>query len=185
MALRIPLTPDQTLQTEFHEIERRLRRLERATGTSVGTTNLRVIGGGSGTVNLQPILDRLDALEQQVADMGDPASEIPDFGAEGPTAMRGLVPSPGSPTSPTGISGQVLISNATWGYPFRGLVSVVTSGDQTDPAIDVLCIEAGLQVGGSLHAANIVARDVNVFGYLKVNGVLACSEYELSLAGLV
>jgi hypothetical protein len=115
MALRIPLTSDQTLQTEFHEIERRLRKLEHATGTVAGTTNIRVIGGGGGgaTVDLKPILERLDLLETQVAAGSDPASLIPNFGPEGATSVRGLVPEPGSAAQPTGIAGHVLLADAT------------------------------------------------------------------------
>jgi hypothetical protein len=162
LSLRIPLTPDQTLQTEFHEIERRLRKLEKETGTSAGSS-IRIVntGGGTGAVNLQPIYDRIKAIEDNINNLPSPITS--DFGGVGPSSVHGLVPAPGVPQPPTGVAGHVLLEDGTWGFPFRGLVSVVTSGAQTDPPYDVVDIATGLSVG-NVQAADIECYNLNVRG---------------------
>lgn len=154
MSLRIPLTSDQTLQVEFHEIERRLRRLEKATTSE--TTSIRVIGsGGTGAADLTSIYNRLAALEAAVA------LEVPNLGPVGLAAQAGLAPSPGLGLPPTGVAQHLLTENATWGFPFRGLIGVETSGEQTDPPYDVVNLQAALTVG-HVSAGNIVAADTSV-----------------------
>lgn len=185
MSLRIPLTKDQTLQTEFHEIERRLRKLERATGTAVGHTTVQVIGGGGGVSisDFRTVIERIENLEELVAGIGDP-SEIPDFGNVGPAALRGLVPSPDTPLAPEGVAQHVLTEDNNWGFPFRGLVQVVTSGEQSDPPNDVLSIQASVNTG-NLSAGEIHTSNVTVMGYLKLRGTFATCEDDLSVAGLI
>ena len=96
MSLRIPLSPDLTLQTEFHEIERRLRKLEKATGTSAGSSvRITTTNTGAAVVNLQPIYDRLNVLEETLANLPEPVTN--DFGAVGAASFHGLVPAPGVP----------------------------------------------------------------------------------------
>jgi hypothetical protein len=162
MSLRIPLSPDQTLQTEFHEIERRLRKLEKATGVTAGSSRVLIAGNsGTGVVNLQPIYDRLNDLEDALA--GLPAPVTNDFGGVGSGAIHGLVPSPGIYAPPTGIARHILLEDGTWGFPFRGLVQVVTSGSQTDLAYDVLDINAALHLI-SMSAADITCGNFTVLG---------------------
>lgn len=185
MSLRIPLSPDQTLQTEFHEIERRLRRLEKRTGVSAGSTTIQVLGGGVGVTNLQPLITRIEALEAVVAAIPDPDDfDIDVFGAVGPSSATGIVPEPGVVEPPEGLETHVLLEDATWGYPLRGLVMVATEGSQTDPPYDVVDIHGGLHTGG-VSAGEIVAGKVIVLGPLVLAGYIACSEDELTLAGLV
>jgi len=185
MSLRIPLTSDQTLQVEFHEIERRLRKLEKATGTTASTSIIRVSGGGGGsTVNLQPILDRLEALELQVAEI-PVDEEVPDFKPVGSTAANGLVPSPGTAEPPTGVAQHVLTEDNLWGFPFRGLVEVTTPGDETGDGSDTLDVDGSLHVAGGLSTHRIMAVNVVVLGALILPGYLACCEDDLSVAGLI
>jgi len=176
VSLRIPLTPDQTLQTEFHEIERRLRKLEKATGVQAGSSRVLISGSsGGGTTNLQPIYDRLNALEDAINAIPDPVTN--DFGGVGPTSAHGLVPAPGVPEPPTGVAGHVLLEDGTWGFALRGLVLVATSGEQTDPPFDVVTILGGLHVAGSVEAGEFV-------GKIAPLGYLACNQDELTYAGL-
>jgi hypothetical protein len=162
VSLRIPLSPDQTLQTEFHEIERRLRKLEKATGVTAGSSRVLISGNsGAGAVNLQPIYDRLNDLESAINAIPDPVTN--DFGGVGPAAVHGLVPTPGLLVPPTGIARHVLLEDGTWGFPFRGLVQVVTSGSQTDLAYDVLDINAALHLI-SMSAADITCGNFTVLG---------------------
>jgi hypothetical protein len=165
LSLRIPLTPDQTLQTEFHEIERRLRKLEKTTGvTPGGSVRIVTSGGSSGTtVNLQPIYDRLNDLESAIANLPEPVNN--DFGGVGPSSVHGLVPAPGVPQPPTGEAGHVLLEDGSWGFPFRGLISVATSGEQTSPPYDIVDVTAALQ------AQTISAGDTNVAN-LYTHGVV-------------
>lgn len=159
MTLRIPLTKDQTLQTEFHEIERRLRKLEKATGTASSST-VRIIqsgGGGSTTVNLTPIIARLDALEATVAAIPD--TDFSEFGGVGETSDRGLVPAPGTSLPPTGIAQHLLTESGEWGFPLRGLIDVVTPGDATSAA-DILDIQGSLVVVGHLSAGDVTCSQV-------------------------
>ena len=181
MSLRIPLSPDLTLQTEFHEIERRLRKLEKTTGVTVGgTTSTRLLVSNStttGTVNLQPIYDRLNDLENAVANLPEPITT--DFGGVGVASVHGLVPAPGTAQPPTGVAGHVLLSDGTWGFPFRGLVQVATSGTESDPALDVITILGGLSVLGSVQASELVVSVIHTPGWM------ACCDDELSLRGLL
>lgn len=183
MSLRIPLAPDQTLQTEFHEIERRLRKLERATGVSVVTT-IRVAGGGGSTpvVNLAPLIARIEALEAAIGEVD--LDDLPNLGPVGPTAQKGLAPSPGLYAPPTGVAEHVLTEDAVWGFPVRGLMQVVSSGDET-VSEDRLAVLGSLHLNGGLSADEIVGRKVTILGPLIVSGYLATSEDELSVAGLV
>ena len=155
MSLRIPLTPDQTLQTEFHEIERRLRKLEKATGVGINSSRVLIAGSsGTGTVNLQPIYDRLNDLEAAIAGLPDPITT--DFGGVGPASVHGLVPAPGTAVPPSGVAGHVLLEDGTWGFPFRGLIQVATSGEQTAPPYDLIDINA------ALSAQTLVTGDANI-----------------------
>jgi hypothetical protein len=165
VSLRIPLSPDQTLQTEFHEIERRLRRLEKRTGTTAGNTTIQVLGGGAAQpVNLTSILNRLDALEAALAAIPDPDEfDIAVFGAVGTSSATGVVPAPGVPLPPTGVAQHLLTENATWGFPLRGLIGVATPGTQTDPPYDVVTLSAGL------HAQNAQVSELECHN-LHVNG---------------
>jgi len=149
MTLRVPPRADQTIQTMVQETERRLRRLEQRLGTrSEGaTTIIRTVGGSSSVsmADLTAINERISALEQTVADfISDSGVDVPVFGGVGLTSRRGLVPEPGVRTPPTGLASHVLVEDATWGYPFRGLIRVATSGEQTEPPFDVLNVHAGL-----------------------------------------
>ena len=187
MSLRIPLTRDQTLQVEFHEIERRLRRLERASGVSpAGGPNLvfnSTSSGGGATVNLQPILDRLTALEQTLAGLS--TTNQPDYGAVGAAARNGLVPTPGLSEPPTGVAQHVLTEDNFWGFPLRGLIGVATSGEQTEPPYDVVDVAAGMHVSGPIDVGEILIGTARMVGYLIPNGTLATSEDDLSIAGLI
>jgi hypothetical protein len=161
MSLRIPLSPDQTLQTEFHEIERRLRKLEKATGVTAGSTRVLIAGSsGTGVVNLQPIYDRLNDLEDAINGIPTPVTN--DFGGVGPSSVHGLVPAPGVALPPTGVAGRVLLEDGRWGEPFRGLIGVATPGDETE-AVDVVDINAGLHVGHIL-AADVDCYNLNTHG---------------------
>ena len=165
MTLRIPLSPDQTLQTEFHEIERRLRKLEKAVGQTAGGTTVRVIGSGNGAgVNLQPLVDRITALENAVAGLGGTTpDDLPELGPVGPEAQAGIAPDPGIAEPPTGVAQHLLTEDATWGFPLRGLIGVVTSGEQTDPPYDVVNLLAGLTVG-PISTPRIECTDMVVGG---------------------
>jgi hypothetical protein len=164
MSLRIPIGADQTLQVEFHEVERRLRRLERRTGTSVGSTTLQVIGGGGGsTVDLKPITDRLDALELALASMEEPITN--DFGANGPAAVHGLVPTPGTFVPPTGVGDHVLKEDATWGFPLRGLIGAATPGDETTGS-DTVNLLANLIATGKVVSSGLEALEIRSHGIL-------------------
>jgi hypothetical protein len=170
VSLRIPLSPDQTLQTEFHEIERRLRKLEKTTGVTAGSSRVLIAGpSGTGVVNLQPIYDRLNDLEAAIN--GLPAPVTNDFGGVGSGAVHGLVPSPGIYAPPAGIARHVLLEDGTWGFPFRGLVQVVTSGAQTDLPYEVLDINAGLHAF-YLSVGVLEVGDVNVSGTFVIDGGL-------------
>jgi hypothetical protein len=161
LTLRIPLSPDQTLAVEFHEIERRLRKLEKATGTG-SNSSVRIIqsGGGGSTTDLTPILSRLNALEAAVAVIPD--TDFSEFGGVGEESDRGLVPAPGTSLPPTGLAGHVLVEDGEWGFPFRGLVQVATSGEQDSPPYDVLNVQAGLSAG-SIVAGDIECTDLTVY----------------------
>ena len=175
MSLRIPLTSDQTLQVEFHEIERRLRRLEKTTGTqATSNTTVQFVGGGvTQKVDLKPITDRLDALEDAVTDLADPASVIGDFGGVGSTASRGLVPTPGVPSPPTGVAQHLVTESGSWGFPLRGLMGAVTSGSHTDIATDVIGITSSLTIAGTAYG---------VFSGIWVpSGYFACNQDEVDL----
>jgi hypothetical protein len=162
MALRIPLSPDQTLQTEFHEVERRLRALEKRTGVTVGSS-IRVVNTSSGAgvpINLQPFLDRLTALEQQVNNLPTPVTN--NFGGVGATSAAGLVPAPGVPEPPTGLSEHLILENGAWGYPFRGMIQRATVDSlQLSETLDIL---GSLSVSGGLAVDEITCRDVTVLG---------------------
>jgi hypothetical protein len=117
---------------------------------------VRVIGSGNGSagVNLQPLLDRITALENAVAGMGG-SDDLPELGPVGADAQAGIAPDPGIAEPPTGVAQHLLTEDATWGFPLRGLVGVVTSGEQTEPPYDVVNLNAGLHVG-HVQAADIV-----------------------------
>ena len=186
VSLRIPLTSDQTLQTEFHEIERRLRRLEKSVGVTVSQTVLRTSTSSSSSVNLQPIYDRLTALEAAMVALGSfGIDDLPDFGGVGATEARGLVPTPGFAEPPTGVAQHLLTESGEWGFPLRGLVSVVTATDQTDLPYDVLEVSAGMHVGGPVSVGEVLANTVRMVGYLIPNGTLVTCEDDLSVAGLI
>ncbi len=188
MSLRIPLGSDQTLQVEFHEIERRLRRLERASGVSpAGGPNLifnsTSSGSGGTAINLQPILDRLTALETALSLIS--TTNPPDYGAVGASARNGLVPTPGLAEPPTGVAQHVLTEDNFWGFPFRGLIGVATSGEQTDLPYDVVDVSAALHVAGPFSVADLLVGTARVIGYLIPSGTLATCEDDLSIAGLI
>ena len=186
MSLRIPLTSDQTLQTEFHEIERRLRKLEKTTGVTVSQTVLRSSGTSSGTVNLGPIYDRLTALETALVALGSfGIDDLPDYGLVGATETRGLVPTPSFAEPPTGVAQHVLTEDNYWGFPLRGLIGVSTSGEQTDPPYDVVDVAAGMHVSGPIAVGEILIGTARVIGYLIPNGTLATCEDDLSISGLI
>lgn len=170
MSLRIPLTPDQTLQTEFHEIERRLRKLEKGLGVTAGPSSvIRVSGGGGGTsVNLQPIYDRLDVIETTLLDLAA-APAIANYRVVGTSSAAGLVPDPGTSEPPTGVAQHVLTEDNEWGFPLRGLIGVATSGEQTDQPNDIVNVHSGLHVG-SVTAATIEVVDLHVYGELDLDG---------------
>jgi len=110
-------------------------------------------------------------------------TSIPEFGPVGTNASSGIVPSPEQYEPPSGIADEYLQEDATWGFPFRGLVGVTTDGD-TDPT-DKLEVLGGLHVSADLSTDEIVVRKVTVLGTLLLPGVLATSEDELSVAGLL
>lgn len=185
MALRIPLTRDQTVQTEFHEIERRLRKLERKTGVTVGgsVTTIQSIGGTSSSVNLGPILDRLDAIEAALLALPDPDDvDFAVFGGVGATASSGAVPDPGTHLPPTGVADHVLKENATWGFPLRGLVQVTTPGDITFAA-DSVNVLGSVGVAGDVSADEVDCRRVLTIEGVSIEG----DSYQLrsDLRGLV
>lgn len=187
MSLRIPLTSDQTLQTEFHEIERRLRKLEKTTGVTVSQTVLRSSGTSSGTVNLGPIYDRLTALETALVALGSfGIDDLPDFGGVGATEARGLVPTPGFAEPPTGVAQHLLTESGEWGFPLRGLIGVSTSGEQTDPPYDVVDLSAGVHIAGPVAVGELLVSMARVVGLLLIpGGTLATCEDDLSVAGLI
>lgn len=162
LTLRIPLSKDQTLAVEFHEIERRLRKLEKATGTGSNATVRIIQSGGSGgtTVNLTPIIARLDALEATVGAIPD--TDFDEFGGVGEESDHGLVPAPGTSEPPTGVAQHLLTEDGTWGFPLRGLIGVATSGEQDTPPYDVVNIQAGLSAA-SIVAGDIECNDLTVY----------------------
>jgi hypothetical protein len=164
MSLRIPLGVDQTTQVEFHEIERRLRKLERAVGQAAGNTTVRVIGSGNGSagVNLQPLLDRITALENAVAGLGG-SDDLPELGPVGSEAQAGIAPDPGIAEPPTGVAQHLLTEDATWGFPLRGLVGVETSGEQTEPPYDVVNLNAALHAG-HMSTSNMECFNLHIHG---------------------
>jgi len=174
VTLRVPLGGDQTLQVEFHEIERRLRALEgKVLGVSrPGVTSTLTVIGGAAT-NLQPIEERLSSLETIVAELeANPevdVSAIPVFGAVGSTSAKGLVLEPGQREPPTGLAEHVLKEDATWGFPYRGLVRVATPGTQTEPPSDVV------NVHGSLSARHLEVSDIECYN-LHVHGDIEYSD---------
>ena len=183
MSLRIPLAPDQTLAVEFHEIERRLRKLERETGVSSVST-IRVTGAGSSVpVNLSGILARLAALEAAIGTVD--VDSLPNLGPVGAGAQKGLAPSPGLALPPTGVAQHLLNEDAEWGFPLRGLVDVSTSGEHTDSPYDVVNVSAGVHVSGPVSFGDVFAQTVRVMGYLIPSGILVTCEDDLSIAGLI
>ena len=172
MALRIPLSPDMTLQTEFHEIERRLRRLERNLGTGAGESHITVVAGSSGggpqpaaAVDLSAIYARLDALEDTVATL-DTAS-IPVFMPAGSSSAQGIVPDPGNAAAPVGLEEHLLKEDATWGFPLRGLVKVAKGTDDVTTLREVLDVLGGLHVAGDLTAADLEIFNLHTHGYVE------------------
>ena len=183
MSLRIPLAPDQTLSVEFHEIERRLRKLERETGVSSVST-IRVTGGGSSApVNLSGIYARLEALEASLGEID--VDDLPNLGPVGDAAQKGLAPSPGLAEPPTGVAQHLLTEDAVWGFPFRGLVGVSTSGEHTDIPYDVLDVLSGVHIGGPVSVGELLVNTARVAGYLIPSGILVTCEDDLSVAGLI
>lgn len=187
MSLRIPLSRDQTLAVEFHEIERRLRKLERSTGVSVAHSTIIATGNGNGSgtsVDLTGIQARLDALEATVSALVNvDDTSISVFGGVGPSSAEGTVPAPGVPLPPTGLAEHVLLEDASWGYPLRGLVQVATSGEDT--AQDMVNVEGHLQVLGTLSSGEVVTDTAKVIGFLLLNGNFGTCEDDLSVAGLI
>jgi len=187
VSLRIPLTSDQTLQVEFHEVERRLRRLEHRTGVTVAgsVTTIQTFGsGGNGSApNLNPILARLDAIETALANLPEMDDiDFPVFGGVGGTSSSGAVPEPGTHLPPTGVADHVLKEDATWGFPLRGLVQVTTPGDTTFAA-DNVNVLGSVGLAGDLSADEVDCRRV-----LTIDGVsLEGDSYQLrsDLRGLV
>lgn len=169
MSLRIPLAREQTTPVEFHEIERRLRRLERATGTGVGpNTRVTVIGAsGGGTVNLTSILARIEALEDYISTLPNPIETYQDFGGVGATSNHGLVPAPGTSEPPDGLAQHLLTESGTWGFPHRGLLHVVTPGDETSGS-DTVNMQGNLTALGTLSGYAVEAGSITVTG--TVNG---------------
>ena len=167
MSLRIPLTRDQTLQTEFHEIERRLRKLEKRTGLEAGgASRVTVLGSsGAGSVNLTPILQRIEALEDLVATL--PTEIYQDFGGVGATSNHGLVPAPGTSQPPTGVGQHLLTESGTWGFPHRGLTHVVTPGDENSGS-DTVNVLGNLTALGTISAYSVEANGLQVIG--TING---------------
>ena len=187
MSLRIPLTSDQTLQVEFHEIERRLRKIEKGLGVNAGSTSIIRVSGGSGggpAVNLQPIYDRLDVIETTLLDLAATPA-IVDYKVVGASSAAGLVPDPGVSEPPTGVAQHVLTEDNEWGFPLRGLIGVSTSGEQTDLPYDVVDVAAGMHVSGPIAVGEILIGTARVVGYLIPNGTLATCEDDLSTAGLI
>ena len=187
MSLRIPLTSDQTLQVEFHEIERRLRKIEKGLGVNAGSTSVIRVSGGSGgtsTVNLQPIYDRLDVIETTLLDLAATPA-IVDYRVVGASSAAGLVPDPGVSEPPTGVAQHVLTEDNEWGFPLRGLIGVATSGEQTDLPYDVVDVSAALHVEGPLSVADMLVVTARVIGLLIPSGTLATCEDDLSIAGLI
>lgn len=197
MTLRVPPGTDQTVQTAIHEAERRLRRLEKQIlgigprgPASTETTIIRSVGGSSGgTVQL---LNRIQELEKTVAEIiansgGDDGltlDDIPTLGPVGPSATRGLAPDPGLPEPPTGLASHVLVEDATWGYPYRGLVRVATRDDDTETGHDVVQVSGGMIVLGEV-TGDVTAGDLHITGIQYPTGYLACFDEELTQAGIV
>lgn len=163
MALRIPLTPDMTLQTEFHEIERRLRKLEKVTGTASNSTTIKVVGGGGGAVDLSAIYSRLAALESAVAQPVD-LSGLAEFQPAGDGSSKGLVPAPDEAAPPTGLADQYLEEDGTWSWPFRGLFNVATQGNENGYGGDTLNLLGSLGILGNFSAQEIECLGVNLPG---------------------
>lgn len=182
MSLRIPLTPDQTLQVEFHEIERRLRRLEKA-GKSDATTVRIIGGGGTGSADLTSIYNRLAALEAAVGDTLE-VDDIPNLVGVGSGAQKGLAPSPGLAEPPTGVAQHLLTEDATWGFPLRGLIGVATSGEDVALPYEIVDVSAGLHVAGPLAVGDLLVGTARIM-VLVPNGILAVCEDDLSVAGLI
>lgn len=185
MTLRVPLGGDQTLQTEFHEIERRLRKLEKGVlgpTRSSSLNTLQIIGGGSNStpVDLSQINARLSALENELANLTDPEEgTLSVFGGVGPSASQGLVPDPGTAEPPTGVGAHLLVEDSTWGFPFRGLAGVATSG--SDKAQDVLALSAGLHVAHDLSSGNLVTGDADIEGQLRYRAICgSCNGDEIN-----
>lgn len=160
MTLRIPLTPDQTLQTEFHEIERRLRKLEKSTGVQSGRTLIQVTNEG-GSTNLQSIYERLAVIESTLASSIVSVDDIQDLGAVGPNAHKGLAPDPGQGVPPTGVAQHVLTENAEWEFPFRGLIGVATPGDETE-AGDSVFVLGSMSVIGNMAVNALSCESVTL-----------------------
>lgn len=170
MTLRVPPGGDTTLRTEFNEIERRLRRLESAAGA--GTSKNVFVSFTGAVIDLNPIFTRLRALESATGGGGGSGSSayIPsDFKGVGTTSAHGLVPDPGGLAGPTGIDGHVLKEDATWGFPFRGLVQVATPGDETE-GTDKVNVSGSLLVGSNLSAADIECRQVDTIDGVNLPG---------------
>jgi hypothetical protein len=178
MALRIPLSPDQTAQVEFHEIERRLRRLEKTLGTNASQgSRITVFGSsGGGSVNLTPILARITALEDAVANISPTTYQ--DFGGVGATSSRGLVPEPGVPEPPTGVAQHLLTESGEWGFPLRGLIGVATPGDETVGS-DTVNLEANLIATGKVVATSLEASEI------RAHGIVYGEPEQARLRGLV
>lgn len=186
MSLRVPVEHGQTVQVEFHEIERRLRKLEKRTGIEAGgISRVTVLGSsGAGSVNLTPILARLDALEDALANLPD--QDINVFGGVGAASSEGLVPAPGTSEPPTGVANHLLSETGEWDFPLRGLIGVATDGEDVSEGEDVVDVSAGLHVSGNLSASSMIVRHVYAFGYvIPQNGVMANCEDDLSVAGLI
>lgn len=173
MSLRIPLTKDQTLQVEFHEIERRLRKLEKSVGERVGSTTVYVSGSTAvprpgGTVDTTGLIARIEALELLVAGLSEP-TETPVFKGTGDFAAKGLVPEPDIHEPPTGIGEQYLEEDATWSFPYRGVVQLTTPGDATS-ATDNLHVSGSLTVGSDFSARDVEAREVRTIDGVSLEG---------------
>lgn len=167
MTLRIPLTQDTTLRTTMEEIERRLRKLEKRTGVSpaVGNTTVQIIGNSGSGLTINNLIQRIEALEEALENVPQDAEDlgITVFGGAGPSAHEGLVPSPEVHASPDGITQAVLTEDATFEIPHRGLVQVVTPGDETVGA-DKLELQGSLHIAGDLSANKIACNDLSAHG---------------------
>jgi hypothetical protein len=125
------------------------------------------VGGSGSTVQL---LNKIQELEKTVAEIiassgGDDGltlDDVPNLGPVGPSATRGLAPDPGLRQPPTGLASHVLVEDATWGYPYRGLIRVATGDDDTFGR-DVI------NVHGGIHASDIIVGSADVYD-LHVHG---------------